>query len=120
MADGALRENQTRKEQIMPGKTFAETTNDVKTMLAGLKANPDVVSKRGIDADFVSKFGSVLDKINKLDNEQEALKARLKTKTAELDEQLANILAMYSEAKKVVKMSVDQTGWREYGIEDKK
>lgn len=55
-----------------------------------------------------------------LDNEQEALKAKLKTKTAELDAEVVNLQALYSEAKKVVKMSVDQTGWREFGIEDKK
>jgi len=104
----------------MPAKTFAETTNDVKTMIARLKSNPDAVSKRGLDADFTTRMEKTLEIIKNLDNEQESLKAKLKTKTAELDAELVNIHALYSEAKKVVKMSVDQAGWREFGIEDKK
>ena len=99
---------------------FAEVLNSTKTMIAGLKANPETVAKRGLDAEFTAKLEKTLEVIKNLDNEQEALKAKLKTKTAELDAEIANLQTLYSEAKKVVKMSVDQTGWREFGIEDKK
>ena len=104
----------------MSKNSFAETTNAAKTMIAGLKANPEVVAKRGLDAEFTAKMEKNLEVLKQLDNEQESLKAKLKTKTAELDAEIANLQALYSEAKKVVKMSVDQTGWREFGIEDKK
>jgi len=104
----------------MSKNSFAETTNELKTMIAGLKANPDAVAKRGLDAEFTAKMEKNLEVLKQLDNEQESLKAKLKTKTAELDAEVANLQALYSEAKKVVKMSVDQTGWREFGIEDKK
>ena len=104
----------------MPGKTYAETTNDTKTMLSGLKNNLDTVARRGIDKDFISRMESSLEIVKQLDNEQEQLKAMLKTKTTELDAELVKIKAMLSEAKKVVKMSIDQAGWREFGIEDKK
>jgi len=104
----------------MPAKTFAATTNEVKTMISGLKTNPDAVAKRGLDAEFTARMEKTLENIKSLDNEQETLKAKLKTKTAELDAELVKIHAQHSEAKKIVKMSVDQTGWREFGIEDKK
>jgi len=104
----------------MPGKTYAEVTNQVKTMLSGLQNNTDAVAKRGIDKEFILRLEKSLEMVKTLDNEQEALKAKLKTKTAELDGELVSLTAMLSEAKKVVKMSVDQTGWREFGIEDKK
>ena len=104
----------------MSKNSFAETTNTVKTMLSGLQANPDAVAKRGLDKEFIAKLEKALENAKVLDNEQEALKAKLKTKTAELDAEVVNLQALYSEAKKLVKMSVDQTGWREFGIEDKK
>ena len=99
---------------------FANVLNDTKTMISGLRSNPEVVSKRGLDKVFTDKLELSLEKVRTLDNEQEALKAKLKTKTAELDAELEKLKTMLSEAKKVVKMSVDQAGWREYGIEDKK
>jgi len=99
---------------------FAEVLNSTKTMIAGLKANPEAVSKRGLDADFTARLEKTLETVKTLDNDQEALKAKLKTKTAEMDNELANLKALLSEAKKVVKMSVDQAGWREFGIEDKR
>lgn len=104
----------------MSKNSFAETTNEVKTMLSGLKSNPDAVAKRGLDKEFTAKMEKLLEVVKNLDNEQEALKAKLKTKTAEMDAEIINLQALYSEAKKVVKMSVDQAGWREFGIEDKK
>ena len=104
----------------MSKNSFAETANDAKTMIAGLKANQAAVAKRGVDADFTIRMEKHLEVLRQLDNEQEALKAKLKTKTAELDAEVASLQALYSEAKKVVKMSIDQAGWREFGIEDKK
>ena len=99
---------------------FAEVLNSAKTMIAGLQANLETVAKRGLDKEFTAKMERTLDVIKNLDNEQEALKAKLKTKTAEMDSELNNLKALLSEAKKVVKMSVDQAGWREFGIEDKR
>jgi len=104
----------------MTTPTFAEVQNNLKTMISGLKQNPETVAKRGLDAEFTAKLEKSLEFIKQLDNEQETLKAKLKTKTTELDAELTNAKAMLSEAKKVVKMSVDQAGWREYGIEDKR
>ncbi len=83
-------------------------------------ANAEAVSKGGIDALCITTLEELLNRTNSLDNEQETLKAKLKTKTAELNEEMKAIKAMLSEAKKVVKMSVDISGWREFGIEDSK
>ena len=104
----------------MSKNSFADTANAAKTIIAGLKANPEAVARRGLNKEFTARLEKSLESIKALDNEQEALKAKLKTKTAELDAEITNLQTLYSEAKKVVKMSVDQTGWREYGIEDKK
>lgn len=52
------------------------------------------------------------------DNEQEDMKARLKTKTAELDSKMADIDKMMSEAKKAVKLETEKEAWKSFGIQD--
>lgn len=58
--------------------------------------------------------------VKNLNNEQETLKAKLKTKTEELDKKMANMKVLVYEAKKVVKLKFDKTQWKEFGIEDKR
>ena len=51
---------------------------------------------------------------------QEKLKADLKSKTAELEAKMKEIDAKMSEAKKIVKMDIPQSQWKEFGIYDKR
>ncbi len=103
----------------MPGKTFAETVSDSKVMIAGLKSNITRVGKRGLDEAFVAGFNDTLDQVEQLNNEQEALKASLKSKTSKLDAAFNELEDMYSEAKKVVKLEMEKESWREFGMDDK-
>lgn len=89
-------------------------------MLAGLKANTDKLSKWGIDSQFITEFEQVYNEAVTLDNEQEALKARLKEKTADLDQKLDVLDKLGSNSKKIVKMQTPKESWKEYGIEDKR
>jgi hypothetical protein len=109
-----------KKERKMTTDTFAETINSGKVMADGLNANADAVAKRGIDAGFISGMNSAVTKAQKLNAEQETLKASLKAKTAELDAEMASLKKMHAEAKKVVKLAVDQKRWLEFGISDKR
>ena len=51
---------------------------------------------------------------------QEKLKADLKSKTAELEAKMKEIDVKMSEAKKIVKMDIPQSQWKEFGIVDKR
>ena len=55
-----------------------------------------------------------------IDNEQEALKAKMKGKTEELSQTMAQMEELYREAKKVVKLEIPQEYWKEYGIADQR
>ena len=50
---------------------------------------------------------------------QEKLKADLKSKTEELEKKLADLETRYTELKKVVKLEIPSTGWKEFGLDDK-
>ena len=55
-----------------------------------------------------------------LNSEQEKLKADLKTKTQELSKTIIEIESKVSFIKKLIKIDIPQTQWKEFGIEDKR
>ena len=89
-------------------------------MLAGLAANAERVGKRGIDQDFITKLDGLYQEALSIDNEQEALKARVKEKTDQLKKKMVEIEELFREAKKVVKLEMAQTSWKEFGIPDQR
>ena len=112
-------QTKTQKEIKMTKKTFAEVVNSGKLMVTGLEANAETVAVRGLAAEFTATLKTTVGNVERINGEQETLKAGLKTKTAELDAELATLNKMQSEARKVVKLAMDQTRWLEFGISDK-
>ena len=101
-------------------KSYAETINDGKVMISGLKSNTDRVAKRGISTDFITNLENVQKIVMDLDNEQKDLKAKLKSKPAELEKNKVIYSSLMSEARKVVKLEMEKESWKSFGINDKK
>ncbi len=101
------------------GKSYAEKMNNIKTMIAGIKAHQEKLSRRGIDGDFTNNFEQNYNAAEKLDNEQEKTKSLLATKTEELGKKVELLDKLHAEAKKMVKQDFDKTAWKEFGIQDK-
>ena len=104
----------------MSSKSYADKVNASKLMLAGLKQNADRMAKRGLDATFIANYEAVHGNVRTLDNEQEKLKAEVKTKTEQLEKECQAMDALYAEAKKTVKLEMEQSRWKEFGIQDTK
>lgn len=104
----------------MKNTSYADEIAATKVILAGLKANAEKLAKRGIDDQFLAELEGTYNQVLTLDNEQETLKAKLKEKSAILSDQVSAMQKLRSEAKKLVKLEIPQTLWREFGIEDKK
>ncbi|MFH1852453.1 MAG: hypothetical protein ABIA75_08920 [Candidatus Neomarinimicrobiota bacterium] len=100
--------------------TFAETISNGKVMLSGLRAHAAALAVRGIDAEFIGGFETDINACEQLNNEQEALKAGLKAKTAELNQQMQSLKARYGEANQLVKITIDHSLWLEFGITAKR
>lgn len=103
----------------MAKKSYSESISQTKVMIDGLTSNTANLPK-GMDVAFVTSLTDSRAKVVMLNSEQEKLKADLKTKTAELDAEVANMMKLYSEAKKRVKMDYPQEQWKEFGISDKR
>lgn len=104
----------------MSKSAFADIMNDNKLMLAGLRNHADKLARRGIDAAWIDGYEGKQESVQTSDNEQERLKAESAAKTKEVNAGLQDLTAMYSEARKLVKMEIDTTEWKEFGITDKR
>ena len=104
----------------MARQSFADLMNDNKLMLAGLRNHADKLTRRGIDAAWIDGYEGRQTTIQTVDNQQERLKAETAAKTQELKDGLKELSALYSEAKKLVKMEMEPAAWKEFGIMDKK
>ena len=102
-------------EKSKQKRTFAEIVNKSRLMIAGLRNNAAEVNRRGIDASFITEYENELQELEKLDAEQE-----LKMKTEAALTKRKQVESKLSEAKKVVKLSLPQAQWVEFGMEDKR
>ena len=102
----------------MGNQSLGETLAGSSLLVAGLKANIDKLKRRGLDDAFVGSIEDLSKSIGTFNAEQEALKSRLKEKTAQIDEAVAALKAKTSEARKVIKLELGQTSWKEFGISD--
>ena len=104
----------------MATKTYSQTISDTQVMVKGIRDNQEVLSKRQIDGAFADNLQADVDACIALNGEQESLKAQLKTKTVELDAAMAAMNKKMGEARKIIKLDMPQSSWREFGIEDKR
>ena len=103
-----------------PKKSLAEIINKSRLMIAGLRHNAPEVARRGADSSFVVEYENELRELERLDEEQERLKAQLKSKTEEVDAKKRQVESKLAEAKKVVKLATPKAQWVEFGMEDKR
>ena len=93
-----------------------------RQMVVGLKANPAAVAERGLPASAATDGQSKVDLVQRLEGEQETLKAALKSKTAELDAAAADLKSWNADAVSVVKLAFRKQPekWGEFGIKAKR
>ena len=104
----------------MPKNSFAEKMNNAKLMLDAVKQNAERLTKRGLDVDFVTRYEGVYNETQAQNTEQEKVKTELKTATEALKQKSHELDALYSEAKKIVKIEMENSTWKEFGIGDKR
>ncbi|MDO5665320.1 MAG: hypothetical protein Q4G63_08705 [Bacteroidia bacterium] len=109
-----------KRKSTRPKRSYAETVSAAQVMATGLKNNAEIMSKRGLDTEFVTALETDRADAITYNDEQEKLKADLKLKTEALDAKMTSINAKLSEARKIVKISIPKGQWKEFGIEDKR
>ena len=103
-------------------KSLTETIASVRQMAVGLTANAAQVAGRGVSAEFTGHGKAIIERVQTLNDEQEALKTALKLKTEELAAASAEMKAWQSEATKVVKLAYHNqpAKWSDFGLTAKR
>jgi hypothetical protein len=102
----------------MGKNSFGELMSLAQVMTSGMRGSLSVLAKRGIDEPWIANFESKMNSLIKTNNEQETIKATLKEKTGELDSGLSEFSDLMSQARKTIKMAMDQNSWHRFGILD--
>lgn len=100
-------------------KSYAERITQTKVLIDGLKELKDSLPS-GITEETITKLENLRSNVEKLNSEQESLKAELKKKTEQAVNELKEMDKLYSDTRKRIKLDVEQALWRKFGIEDKK
>jgi nicotinamide mononucleotide adenylyltransferase len=104
----------------MATKTYAQSISDATVLVKGIRDNQEVLGKRQVDIIFADSMQADIDEAVTLNNEQESLKAKLKAKTEQLDAVMTTLAKKTGEARKIIKIDIPQSSWREFGINDKR
>ena len=97
--------------------SYGQQFQSTKVMLEGLKSNTECLSKWGIDQAFLTNFEKVYQDTMDINAEQQALKARLKEKTATVTQNIATLRKLRRVARYTVKEQIPQDSWKEFGIQ---
>ena len=101
-------------------KALAIQVSDARVMADGIKSRLESVSRVGLTEAKAESLTALSDEIDALNSKQEELKALLKNQTAQIEAKLSTLATEYAEAKKLVKISVEQNDWKTFGINDKR
>jgi hypothetical protein len=99
--------------------SYADRMDEITVMIDGCTAHQERLSKRGLTQELMTRFIEQHGKVRRINSDQEALKARLKEKSAELEAELAILFEIASEIRKVIKLEMPQESWKEFGIQAK-
>jgi hypothetical protein len=101
-------------------KSFSKSVTDAKVMASGIRANRNVLVKRGIDEAYADELDRIADDVLQLNNEQEILKAKLREKTEALNTRIDELNLKNGSASKIVKIDFPKSAWKEFGVTAKK
>lgn len=100
-------------------KSYAEKIIETKIMIDGLKEFKDSLPL-GVKESTANDLETLRQKIEQLNSEQESLKVELKKKTEAIGKKFEELDKIYSDTRKRIKLDVEKSLWRKFGIEDKR
>lgn len=103
----------------MSNKPYSERIIKVQIMIDGLKEHQDNLPT-GVKSSVATELKILKDKVEQINSEQERMKAELKKKTEEYNAEKMKMDKLYSDTKKRIKLDIEKSLWRKFGIEDKR
>ncbi len=88
----------------MPAGTLASQVNKARLMAEGMRGNLTRLQRRGVTEEQIDAGVSLATDVERLDQEQEALKSQLQAKTAEVKASQKALQDWYSESRALARL----------------
>ncbi len=88
----------------MPAGTLASQINKARLMAEGVKANLTRLQRRGVTEEHATTGAALAARLERLDQEQEALKSQLQAKTAEVKTAQTGLQEWYAESRALARL----------------
>lgn len=98
--------------------TYSNELQKAVSVLNGLKQHSRQVENKGLDKSFINRFENDINRAANLNRENTALKAEVKQKTAEANNQLHEVKSQLKKAKHVIKTGFPKEEWKAFGVND--
>ncbi len=85
-------------------------------MIAGINDNIQTLSTNGVNDATVETINTLVGQAKTIENDQEILKGKLKEKTLELDNKVAELKDVLSKTRLIIKAVLPQKRWVAFGI----
>lgn len=96
--------------------TFAQTIKLANNMVAGIKDNIQTLSPNGVNDATIETIKTLVEQARIIETDQEILKGKLKEKTLELDNKVAELKDVLSKTRLMIKAVISQKSWVAFGI----
>jgi len=106
---------ESKKTRTRPN-TFAQTIKLSNNMVAGINDNIQTLSTNGVNDATVETINTLVGQAKTIENDQEILKGKLKEKTLELDDKVAELKDVLSKTRLIIKAVLPQKRWVALGI----
>jgi len=106
---------ESKKTRTRPN-TFAQTIKLSNNMVAGINDNIQTLSTNGVNDATVETINTLVGQAKTIENDQEILKGKLKEKTLELDDKVAELKDVLSKTRLIIKAVLPQKRWVAFGI----
>jgi hypothetical protein len=100
--------------------SYAQQVNRVRLLIEGIGKHLEDLSKLGLDGAYVEELKEQKRVVEEIDAQQERLKADLKSCTHLLSEEMKKMRRLANRGRKLVKIEIPQSQWKEFGIDAKK
>jgi len=85
-------------------------------MVAGIQEYLQALSTNGVNDTTIQTINTLVEQARTIENDQEILKGKLKEKTLELDNKVAELKDVLSKNRSIIKAVVPQKSWVGFGI----
>ena len=97
-------------------RTFAHQLNRAKNLLEGLKANAETMAKRGVTPESLARMEELLGRASQNETKRNALRAQSLAATTEQEQVMAELNAMSTEFRKLVRIEMPEDTWPAFGF----